>query len=261
MAFMPWNYSQVQSMYPSTGVGFLEQIGDRTNLRPPVLANAIKKIIATEGGLPDSPSVLERARTSTKNEQPSKKPYLSPAFGHVAQWLSEVATPTDLGALLRHADTYLNPSWSKGGLYYARCDSGWDKNGNYTYVEPYTGNSAIGYARLNVKDGQKKMWDSPWTAADVENRPWIDGVQLEQNVDCLRGRWDEEEQAMVATFRTWNGERVTITPVARKLPFGTYGVYVNGELERVAVIKSGSEDFGLNLIVGAEEVDLVLLRR
>ena len=163
---MPWNYTQVQSMYPSTGVGFLEQVGDRTNLRPPVLANAIKKIIATEGGLLDSPSVLERARASTKNEPPSKKPYLSPAFGHVTQRLSEVATPADLGDLLRHADTDLNPSWSNGGLYYARCDSGWDKTGNHTYIEPYTRNSAIGYAKLNVTDGQKKIWDSSWTAAE-----------------------------------------------------------------------------------------------
>lgn len=257
---MPWNYAQVQSMYPSTGDGFLEQIGDRTNLRPPVVANAIKKIIANEGGLPTSPSIVARARESVMNEKPSKKPFLSPTFGHVAQWLSEIAGPTDLDALLRHADTYLNPSWSKGGLYYARCDGGWDKNWNYIYVEPYTGNSAIGYARLNVKNGQKTMWDSPWTAADVDNTPWIDGVQLGQNCDCLCGRWDEEEQAMMATFRTWHGERVIIAPIAKNLPFGTYGIYINGELGSVAVTGPGSEDLTVELTVGAEAVDLVLLR-
>jgi hypothetical protein len=64
---------------------------------------------------------------------------------------------TDLDGLLLHADTCLNTSWSKGGLYYAPCDTGWDKDGNYTYVEPYTENAAVGYARLNMKDGQKKM--------------------------------------------------------------------------------------------------------
>lgn len=35
MAFMPWNAKQVKSMYPATGLGFLQHIGDRTNLNPP----------------------------------------------------------------------------------------------------------------------------------------------------------------------------------------------------------------------------------
>jgi hypothetical protein len=190
----------------------------------------------------------------------ARSPYLSPTFGYIAQWLSEVAGSPDLDALLLHADTYLNPSWSKGGLYYVRCDTGWDKDGNYTYVEPYTGNAAIGYARLNVKDGQKKMWDRPWTKEGVEKRPWIDGVGLEQDVDCLRGKWDEGQQAMTATFRTWNAERLTIRPVVKTLPSGTYGIYVNGELKRVAVVASRSDEIAVDLEVGGEDVDLILLR-
>jgi hypothetical protein len=161
------------------------------NLHPPAVTNAIKEIIAKEGGRHNSPVVIAKARDRVANSRPSKKPYLSPTFGYVAQWLSEVAGSPDLDALLLHADTYINPSWSKGGLYYARCDTGWNKDGNYTYVEPYTENAAIGYARLNVKDGQKKMWDRPWTKEEVDNRPWIDGVGLEQDVDCLQGTWDE----------------------------------------------------------------------
>jgi hypothetical protein len=260
MAFMPWNYKLIQSMYPSTGDGFLQRAGCRINVHPPAVTNAIKEIIAKEGGQHDSPTVIARARERTANAKLSKKPYLSPIFGYIAQWLSEVAGPPDLDALLLHADIYLHPSWSKGGLYYARCDTGWDKDGNYTYVEPYTGNAAIGYARLNVKDGQKKMWDQPWTKEDVENRPWIDGVGLEQDIDCLRGRWDEEQTAMTATFKTWNGRRVAIRPVVKMLPPGTYGVYVDGELKRVANIASPTEEITVDLEVGREEVDLVLLR-
>lgn len=251
---------QIKSMYPSTGDGFLHRVDGRINVNSPAVTTAIKDIIAKEGGRHDSPAVMARAREMTANVRPYKKPYLSPTFGYIAQWFSEVAGPPDLDALLLHADTYLNPSWSKGGLYYARCDNGWDKEGNYTYVDPYTGNAAIGYARLNVKDGQKKMWDRPWTTEDLENRPWIDGVGLDQDVDCLCGTWDEQQQAMIATFRTWNEETIAIRPVVKALPPGTYGVYVDGELKRVAVSASRSEEIAVDLDVGDKEVDLVLQR-
>ena len=247
-------------MYPSTGFGFLHHVDRRINVHPPAVTNAIKDIVAMEGGEHDSPIVVARARDMTANTRLSKKPYLSPTFGYIAQWLSEVAGPPDLDALLLHADTYLSPSWSKGGLYYARCDTGWDKEGNYTYVEPYTGNAAIGYARLNVKDGQKKMWDRPWTKEEVESRPWVDGVELEQDVDCLRGTWDEEQQAMIATFKTWNRRRVAIRPVVKMLPSGMYGIYIDGELRTVVSIASRSEEIAVDLEVGEKELDLVLLR-
>ena len=255
---MPWNYEQVQSMYPSTGVGFLHKTGDRINIHSPPVAHAIRDLVA-KGGDPDDPSLILQAREIAKNVPPSPQRYLSPTFGHVAQWLSEVAGPTDLDALLRHADTYLHPTWSNGGLYYKRCDVGWDENGNYTYVEPYTGNAGIGYARLNVKDGQKKMFDSPWAKEDVEKQPWIDGVGLEQGVDCLRGRWDEEEMVLEASFRTWNGETVKIQPILRNLPPGEYGIYVDRELKETKNMKSSIEDLVVDLEVGSKDVDLVVL--
>jgi hypothetical protein len=95
---------------------------------------------------------------------------------------------------------------------------------------------------------------------DLENRPWIDGVGLEQDVDCLRGTWDEQQQAMIATFRTWNEETVAIRPVVTALPPGTHGVDVDGELKRVAVSASRSEEIAVDLDVGDKDVDLVLLR-
>jgi len=69
---------------------------------------------------------------------------------------------------------------------YARSNEGWDKDGNYKHVDPYTENIGIGYVRMNVKDGQK-MLDMPWTKDEVEERPRIEEVSLEQDVDCLRG--------------------------------------------------------------------------
>ncbi|KAE8453320.1 hypothetical protein EG329_011387 [Mollisiaceae sp. DMI_Dod_QoI] len=262
MAFMPWNYDQVQSMYPSVASGILHKVDNRINLHAPVVTNAIHDIVAKEGGDVDSPSIIARARTMTAGQRPSNKQYLSPTFGYIAQWFSEIAGSPDLDALLRHADTYLKPSWNSGGLYYPRSkqDDAWDGEGNFTFGDSYTGNAGIGYARLNVKNGQKKMWDHPWTKEILENRPWIDGIDLAQNVDCLRGKWDEEEKAMLATFRTWNGQTVAVKPIVKSLPLGTYGVYVNGELKSVEKVGSVGDEIAVELEVGEVEVNLVVLR-
>jgi hypothetical protein len=257
MAFMPWNYDTVKSMYPSAGTGFLQNVDGRINVNPPVVANAIKDIIGKGG---DTENALSVARELTAGQMPSKAPYLSPAFGYIAQWLSEIAGSPDLNSLLLHADSFLNPTWDKGGLHYARCDTGWDEKGNYTYVDPYTGNAAIGYARLNVKDGQKKMWDHPWTKDELEKRPWIGDVGLEQDVDCLRGTWDEENRAMVATFKTWNGAKRSLKPVVHNLSIGTYGIYVDGELLRTVDVSSTSAPVEIDLEVGEVEVDLVVIQ-
>jgi Linalool dehydratase/isomerase len=152
-------------MYSSTGDGFLHRVDGRINVHPPVVANAIKEIIAKEGGQHDSPTIIARAREMTANAELSKKPYLSPTFGYIAQWLSEVAGPPDLDALLRHADTYLNPSWSKGGLYYARCDTGWDREGNYTCVEPYTGECGD-----RIRSAQCERWAEEDVGSAVDER-------------------------------------------------------------------------------------------
>jgi hypothetical protein len=48
--------------------------------------------------------------------------------------------------------------------------------------------------------------------------------------------------------------------VVNALPLGTYGVYVGGELKRVAVLVSRSEEIAVDLEVADSEADLVLLR-
>ena len=178
----------------------------------------------------------------------------------MAYWISEYGEEADLSAFLRHADEYFTPSWHRGGLYYQRSDTGWDESGNYTYVEPLTGNAAIAYARLNVRHGQKKMWDEPWTKKQVESRPWIDGVHLEQGTDCLRGSWDEQSESMIATFRSWDGSSVSIKPVIKNLPNGTYGIYVNGCLRDEKMVNDLSDEIEVKLDVKEQNIDLVVMR-
>ena len=251
----------IVNVWPSLTSGFLHRIDDRINIRPSPVANAIRDIVKKDGGDPESPDVVGRAQGIAVGQPQTTRKYLGPVFGHVAQGMSEVVGSPDLDALLLHADAYLQPSWANGGLYYARrtTEDYWDAEGNYTYGEPHTGNACIGYARLNVKGGQRKMWEHPWTRHDVEQRPWVDGIGFEMDVDCLSGRWDGERQAMLVAFRTWNGKEKNVTAIVRNLPAGIYGVYIGGE-QRSAVETIDSKPVVVELMVGGEDVELVLLR-
>ena len=271
MGYMPWNYAQVKSLYPTIGVGFLQPTPDnRLNIRPPELANAIRDISFAQNLDPESPSVLSQAHaaisdqpSSTSQKEFKKAPMQRsrvplPTFGFVAQWLSEVAGPPALEPLLRHADKYLNPAWTKGGLHYTRHEPGWDDEGNYRYMEPYSGNAAIGYARLNVQDGQKKMWDQPWTGEVVKGRPWVEGGGLECGVDFLRGVWVEGSRAVVVTIRSWDGGEVRLPLCVKGLEAGRWAMFVNGELRGVEVV-AGGDDVSFEVKVGGEEVDIVVV--
>ena len=59
--------------------------------------------------------------------------------------------------------------------------------GNSAFMDPFTGNAAIGYARLDIREGQKRMWDKPWMKEQVEEMPWVDGMGFGEGVGVLRG--------------------------------------------------------------------------
>jgi linalool dehydratase/isomerase-like protein len=65
--------------------------------------------------------------------------------------------------LLRHADTYTNPQWENGGLYYPRRDETVDEAGKFVAVPPIVSNATFPYARLNVADGLRTLYERPWT--------------------------------------------------------------------------------------------------
>ncbi|KAI4145100.1 MAG: hypothetical protein L6R39_003938 [Caloplaca ligustica] len=259
MAFMPWNSAEVKQVSSTAGAGFLQHLGARTNIRPPELATEIRRISAAENADPDSPSVVDRAWESMKNLPPAATRSPLPAFGFIAQWLSEIEGPSELDPLLRHADQYLHPTWHEGGLFYRRNPPGWDDEGNYLYMEPYSGNAAIGYARLNVQGGQKRMYEEPWTKEDVLKRPCIEGVGLDDGVDFLRGVWVEERKAMVVTVRSWEGKEVKMGILVKGLKQGRWGVYVDGGLREV-VSKGEADDVRVQMTVGGKEVDVVVVK-
>ena len=261
MAFMPWNYAQNEPLYPSVADGFLEKVDDRTNIRPTKIANAIRDIVKSEGGQHDDPSIISRATEIAKGHPLQGKRFPGPTFGWTAMWISEFGGASDLDPLLRHADLYMKPTWSQGGFYYQRNDSPWDEQGNYTYVDPNTGNAMIAYSRLNVKHGQKQMWEKPWTRELVESRPHFDDLYYGQGIDCVRGEWMEDYKAMVATFRTWDGLSKVVRPSICGLPEGRYGVYIDGCLEETVEVTERPDREEVYVAVGGDEVDLVVIRQ
>nr|OQO28665.1 hypothetical protein B0A51_04776 [Rachicladosporium sp. CCFEE 5018] len=262
-AFLVWDQELTKRNWPLVTSGFLHEVDGRINIRPSPVANAIRDIVKNEDADPKDPTVVSRAQKQAVGKPVTARKYLGPQFGHVAQGMSEIRGSPDLEALLLHADTYLGPTWTNGGLHYSRRSYDqkdfWDDDGNYTYGEPHTGNACIGYARLNVKGGQRKMWECPWTREQVEKTPYVDGIDLGTGVDCLSGRWDEEKSAMFVALRTWHTKDVDVTAVVRNLPPGKYGVYVDGELKNVTETTHG-KPFGVHLIVGGQDVELVLLQ-
>lgn len=260
MAFMSWNFDVVKSVYEATGRGFLHRVDDRINVHPMFVAHNIRKMVAEEGADPQSPEVVAKAREQAAGKPSSHMAYQSPTFGYVSQWISEVGSKEDLAALLRHADRFLRPTWEHGGLYYARSEETYDDNGNYLHGDPYTGNSAIGYARLNVNEGQHKMWASPWTKSQVKSRPYVDGFDLGSNIDCTRGIWDEKEQAMIISLRSWNGDKVKASMNVHTLPNGLHGVYINGDLSKVEEVTAAKGSISVAVDVDGNGVDVVVMR-
>ncbi|KAL2127183.1 hypothetical protein VTI74DRAFT_11198 [Chaetomium olivicolor] len=116
---------------------------------------------------------------------------------------------------------------------------------------------ALGY--ITVVDGEKIMWESPWTREYLAMRPWIDGIDLSQRVDTLRGLWDEDAGAVILTLRTWHGSQVTVEPAARNLDPGVRAAYVNGELVKYNFLEERAS-MSLSVVVGGTDVDIVFQR-
>ena len=156
-----WYPSVAHSTLTSQAAGFLSRVEpDRVELNSTPVAHAIRNLAKTKGADPDSPSTVARAKDIVKSSgaDQQRMPWTTPTFGYVIKWVSEGGNKATLEGLLTHADKFMNPTWRSGGLYYPRNDQESDKDCHRTAVEPFTGNGAIGYARLNVIYGQRKLW-------------------------------------------------------------------------------------------------------
>lgn len=252
-----WNSDKVHSLYESQTLGFLTTVGGKTRLQPTRVSSAFRQLVLEKGEDPNSEETLRKAREMSSQFVSPAFPFETVNWNGFTQMLSELGKEKELNDLLEYADSHLNPTWENGGLYYPRNDTLMDKEGNLIHMEPHSGNSGIGYSRLNVKDGQKKMWEQPWTREILAKRPFVDDVGFADGVDFLRGVWDADARAMVVTLKSWTGQDTAISFSVKNLEKGDWAVYVNGELQQTTTIKS-SESVGVTATVGNDEVDIVV---
>jgi hypothetical protein len=179
-------------------------------VNPSQVAHRIRDLAQADEADPFTREIFQDAfeyvRGPGAEEYPDEDlPFPRPTFGYVIKWVSEVGDESTLSGLLNHADRYLQPTWANGGLYYSPNPAKCDQDGNWVEVDPFTGNGAIGYAQLNVLNGQRKMWTDPWTPEQVRKAPFVDGIDPSSGIDFFRGTWDEGLKMMVVTMRTWDG--------------------------------------------------------
>lgn len=248
-----WNSELVASLYQKQVLGYVTVIGDEVRLQSSDVAQEFRRLVREEGANPHDPSTLTKSRSSP-HPAPSDPGTGSP-LPYVLLWLSELGRKTELDGLLRYLDRHQKPTWENGGLFYSRNDTETNEDGSLAQVGPLAGNACAAYARLNVHNGQKIMWERSWTGQDLSTRPWIDNVTLSQ-VDCLRGMWDNEAMVLILTVRTWENRRVQIQPTAQNLDAGLWAVYVDGELLKYDNVEAGGLMVA-DVEVGTDEVDIV----
>lgn len=119
-------------------------------------------------------------------------------FGWVAVWASEMGDADTLRGLLTHADRHMAPTWRDGALCYPRNDTRTDADGNRTQVEPLTGNTLLGYARLNVPDGLRRLYEQPWDRSHF-TEPLV--KEVSDDVDVTRAVFDRPTRRLRLTLR------------------------------------------------------------
>jgi hypothetical protein len=258
-----WNCEYVRSKYEDQAFGFITNINGQVRVNQPLVGQAIRQKFKDRPAHSVTAAELAEAKKEAK-EQLLKKgpgfPYTKPILGYALMWTSELGKKEELEGLLSYVDERLSPSWERGGLYYPRCDEVYDQNMDVTHIDPFTGNAAVGFARLNIEDGQKKLWDDAWTKDELARRPYISGVSLAEDVDFARGTWDEEANLLLLTARTWNGETRTIKPVFRNLPAGSWKMFVDGQLKSIQDVAASGE-VSVEVKVGKNDVDVVALKQ
>ena len=257
-AFMnAWDSEAVRSRYEKQMMGSLTAFGGKTRLHPSRVAMAFRNLVLVDGEDLEDPQTLEKAKDETRHVVSQSIPFETLNWGTFTMMLSELGKTKELDDLLEYADEKLQPTWESGGLFYPRNDRLADEEWNLLHMEPHSGNSGIGYARLNVENGQKMIWEQPWTRDLLQSRPWVDGVSFADGIDFLRGVWDEEKRALVVTLRLWKGDCKSIGITIRNLPQGHWAAYVDGSCV-VSEKMSSPGDLLVNTLVGEQEVDVVV---
>lgn len=116
--------------------------------------------------------------------------------GWAAVAASEVGDEKALNGLLGYADRFMNPVRENGAYYYPRRDEHFDADGRLSVMDPHTGNALLGYARLNVKDGLRKLFEGP-LSEDHFAAPAL--ASLSKGINVRRATYDAERRMLALT--------------------------------------------------------------
>lgn len=119
-------------------------------------------------------------------------------FGWAAVCASELGDEDTLTRLFAYADTFLHPVQDAGGAYYYKRHDEWlDAEGRLAAMDPHTGNALLAYARLNVPDGLRKLYEGPLEDTHF-TQPALIGSSKE--IDLRRAWYSPERDALALTL-------------------------------------------------------------
>lgn len=145
-----WNSDWVYSNFDRQRQGFITYENKKTEVQLPAVGLEIRRLAEEKGASADSAEIVQKAREAVFKKGKEQSLLQKPMFGYAAEWLSELGKSDKLNSLVQHFDEHCNPTRKKGGLYYPRNEQVMNGAGEWTSMDPFSGNAAIGYARLNV---------------------------------------------------------------------------------------------------------------
>lgn len=166
---------------------------------------------------------------------PHNKAMLSLGFGHVAFMAAEVGDTATRQRFLDYAERNFNPVWEQGAYYYPRSDNyESDPQGNSHGVSSWTGNVLLPLARLDKGNGFRKLYNEPWTRAQLDAPQVTDVDDLLTNVS--QAYYDAGKRALIVTLKPGPVQAARVGFVVRNLdPARTYSVIKDGqELGRIS---------------------------
>jgi cytochrome oxidase Cu insertion factor (SCO1/SenC/PrrC family) len=129
--------------------------------------------------------------------------HIDAQFGWVSSWAAEMGDKETTAALLDYADKNFKPCLQSGGLTYPRNDTPYDRDGKFVAVAPILANAQLPLTRLNVPNGLKRLYETPWGIenADHYSEPALEEVDFD--VDIYRAVYIPSSNILMFDVAVW----------------------------------------------------------
>lgn len=129
-----------------------------------------------------------------ENQQRRK---LDGEFWWVPAWAAEMGDEDTLKGLLAYTDKHFAPRIQNGGLMYPRNDTIYDDKGNFILTSPIPSNALLPLARLNVKNGFKRLYEDAWGGSNRAHyeEPALSDVDF--SIDVYRAVYIAESRELI----------------------------------------------------------------